>query len=88
MAGQRRHGGWVYARHRNTFAAHELRWVFRSFHVSGAGDGDERPDAPLRELRRIGKVERPTLNNDEDGAGIQDQARNKISKALAKKEGR
>ncbi len=49
---QRWHGGRVYARYRNTFAAHELRWVIRSFHVLGAGDGNERPDAPLRELKR------------------------------------
>src|SRR5208337_2547970 len=90
-SGQRRHGGWLYASHGNTSAAHELRWVFRSFHVFGAGDGYERPHAPLRELRRSAEVGAPFstgLTNNENGAAEQDQARNKITKALAKKEGR
>src|SRR5579884_1821207 len=47
---QRRNGGWVYARHRNSFTTDELWWLFSFVHVPGAGDRNEYSDAPLREL--------------------------------------
>src|SRR5262249_42083457 len=50
--GQHRHGGRFYARYRNTFTFNELRRVIGIVYVSCAWDGDERPHAPLRELKQ------------------------------------
>src|SRR5205085_2868533 len=49
--GQHRHGGWLYASHRNTPAIDELWRLFCPVYVFGARYRDERPHAPLCELR-------------------------------------
>ncbi len=49
--GQRGHGHWLYASHRNPFTVNELRGIFGAVYVPGAGRGDECPHAPVRKLR-------------------------------------
>ena len=48
--GQRWHGGRFYAGHGNSLATDELWRVFGSVHVSGVGNGNECPYAPVCEL--------------------------------------
>ncbi len=50
--GQRGNGGWVYARHRNSFTVDELWGLVIVVHVSGAGGCNEYSHAPFRELKR------------------------------------
>ena len=49
--GQRWHGHWFHASHRNSFTVNELRRIFGVVYVPGAGCGYECPHAPVRELR-------------------------------------
>jgi rod shape determining protein RodA len=49
--GERRHGGRLYAGHRNSAAALELWRIFHTVYLPGAGDRNEYPHAQVCELR-------------------------------------
>ncbi len=86
--GQHWHGARFYAGHRNTFTLNELRRIVGPVHVFSTGDGDERPYAPLRELKQpvSADASRENLNGLRTEYRLKDYDRSREKRATHRRE--